>query len=479
MGKIRTPLYNALIQHCQLNPLSFHVPGHKNGILYDPNQFPHFRQTLQLDLTEIANLDDLYAPEGIIKEAQQLAAELYGVSSTYFLVNGSTVGNLAMILANCQKGDVVFVQRNSHKSVMHGLELAGAKPVFLSPKFDEGFQVPSYVPVETVKKAFQKYPQVKAIILTSPTYYGLTYTKLNELIQFAHSRRVPVLVDEAHGAHLIASSSFPKSAVSVGADVVVQSAHKTLPAMTMGAFLHVNSKLVNEEKISHYIHMLQTSSPSYLIMASLDLARAYVEDMLTKEEELNQTLHKYVEIFQQLDYIDIVSSKDPFVAVDPLKLTIRSQNAMSGYDLMELFEKARIYPELADPLNVLFVLPFAKEFQDTGHFSKVSDILKNTQTSKMEWGLQKEVQIDEISQLSISYEAMENCTKTFVSLEEAIGEISAEMIIPYPPGIPFLMRGEKITKNQIEALKRLMKLRANFQGGKKLAEGLISIFKKR
>lgn len=478
MRNFRTPIYDALVKHHQLDPLSFHVPGHKYGSLYDELHFPYFSKALQLDATELSHLDDLYAPQGIIKEAQQLAAELYGVASTYFLVNGSTVGNLAMILASCQEGDVVFVQRNCHKSVMHGLELAGAEPVFLAPNIDQDYQVPSYVSIETVKKAYQKYPQVKAIILTSPTYYGLTYKKLGELVAFAHSHKIPVLVDEAHGAHFISSSLFPPSAISAGADVVVQSAHKTLPAMTMGSFLHFNSSLVNEEKVTRYLHMLQTSSPSYLVMASLDIARAYLQSIMEREDEIYQCVQDFVKIFQRLENIDIVTSKDPFLDTDPLKLTIRSKNGLSGYELIRYFEKAAIYPELADPLNVLFVLPLGCCSFETSRFEMVNDQLKLAQFVKTDDILQ-EVHVDLFSKLSIPFKKMADHSSMFVPLANAEGEVASELIIPYPPGIPLIMKGERITKYHIESLKTLLKLHAKFQGGEKLHEGLISIFIKR
>jgi arginine/lysine/ornithine decarboxylase len=323
-----TPLYDALMRHKEQKPVSFHVPGHKNGQIFNEKARLVFESILTIDMTEISGLDDLHSPDGPILEAEQLLAELYQVKSSYFLVNGSTVGNLAMILATCEKSDVVLVQRNCHKSVLHGLMLAEVEPVFIAPEIDEEWGLAGGVRLKDLQEALQAYPQTKAIILTHPTYHGQS-NELTEIVSIAHKKNIPVLVDEAHGAHFILGSPFPESAIKAGADVVVHSAHKTLPAMTMGSYLHVNSELINENRVAFYLQMLQSSSPSYPIMASLDLARAYLASFSAENKEiLLKKISSFRDELKQIKDIDVMEGTND--RLDPLKITIRSKMGLSG-----------------------------------------------------------------------------------------------------------------------------------------------------
>lgn len=476
---METPLFTALMQHTKRNPLSLHVPGHKNGTVFPNLAEQVYNGILPFDVTELNGLDDLHHPKDAIAKAQHLTAALYGVESTYFLVNGSTVGNLAMILACCGENDEVIVQRNSHKSIINGIQLAGATPIFLTPKMDDEYQVSSYVEIDTVKEAINRYPKAKALILTNPNYYGLTID-LTEIIQLAHKYHIPVLVDEAHGAHFIAGNTFPVSSINAGADIVVHSAHKTLPAMTMGSYLHFNSKLVEKEKVSFYLSMLQSSSPSYPIMISLDLARAYLENIM-KEERQFDILNAIDTIREQLNSIkdiEIVQSKDKLIITDPLKVTVRSTKNVTGFELQDFFESEGIYAELADPTNLLFILPL----HDT-KLDKLNTIKKIPNSSHLIQKKQKiqmeNSQSSSIQPLEVSYSYLKTCEKKVVSLNEAIGFYSAESVIPYPPGIPFIMIGEKITANLIEQLKDIMKSSMNIQGDENIQQGKIAIYMKR
>lgn len=473
---IDTPLYDALLQHIQRNPLSFHVPGHKNGTFFHEKGYPFFREILKLDVTELTNLDDLHAPEGVIKDAQELATRFFNVQSTYFLVNGSTVGNIAMILACCQDGDVVLVQRNCHKSIIHGIQLAGASPVFLAPVMDECLQVPSYVSVEAVQQAIKQYPMAKALIVTNPNYYGLSYTNLSDVVEYAHQRNIPVLVDEAHGAHFCVSPSFPASAVEAGADIIIQSAHKTLPALTMGSYLHFNSKIIKEENVKRYLAMLQSSSPSYIIMASLDLARAYMEKIQYEEREINKTIQTLTDCFQHMKGVDIVKSNDSKIEQDPLKLTIRSTEGLTGYELQQIFEEGSVFPELADPFNMLLILPLTTHYEFNKSFKQIGDKLSGAQKASQD----KEIPFQPLQSSSVSlgvpYKELEKRNKRYVSLHEAVGNLCAEMIIPYPPGIPLLMIGESITNDHIRQMKALLQMNVKIQGGDSLKDNTILIY---
>lgn len=465
MNQQHTPLFNALKKHSLQSPISMHVPGHKNGMNFPGIGLDYYKEILRIDLTELSGLDDLHDPEGVILEAQRLAASLYNVEKSYFLVNGSTVGNLAMILAVCSPRDTVLVQRNSHKSIINGVKLAGAQPVFLSPEFDDEVQVASYVTYDTVKSAIDRYPKAKAIVLTSPNYYGIANpVELSKIIKLAHSSNIPVLIDEAHGAHFILDG-FPTSAVALGADIVVQSAHKTLPAMTMGSFLHYNSRIIEEKEVESQLHILQSSSPSYPIMASLDLARYYLASY-TQEKIKNMLIgiDKLKNELQEIAQIRIVESKHHDVQTDPLKVTIQSQCEYNGYELQALFEKAGLYAELADPNNVLLVLSLTENQNHEKIAKRIREVVKGCQVIKKNFR-KHSVSKEKITALPIFYNEIKGYNKKVVSFTQAVGNISGEMIVPYPPGIPILMEGERITVGHIELISTYIDTGARFQGG--------------
>lgn len=482
MKQTQTPLFDALEKFYKEEKISYHVPGHKNGQVFLSKGKSIFQSLLSIDATELTGLDDLHAPEGPILESQQLLADLYGVKRSFFLINGSTVGNLAMIQAVCEPGDTVLVQRNCHKSILHGLMLANANPVFLTPQFYEDWGIAGGLDAKTVSKALKHKPDAKAIILTYPNYYGLAEEEnVRKIIQMAHEKNITVLVDEAHGAHLTLGDPFPKSAIKMGADIVVHSAHKTLPAMTMGSFLHINSNLIDEKQIEFYLQMLQSSSPSYPIMASLDLSRAYLAAFNGEDESrLLERITMFKNSLASIQEIEVLEPPSN-VTMDPLKVTIRSTTGLSGYELQNILEEKGIYTELADPQNVLFVLPLLKSdgnypFEQT--VALIQSAVKNHQRpiekiQPFQWD-----ETETVTSIEIPYGDMRNLTKKQVPFEEAIGEIAGEMIVPYPPGIPFIMLGEKITSEKINILKNLISLGSRFHGGAGLKAGKLVILEK-
>jgi arginine/lysine/ornithine decarboxylase len=458
----RMPLVEALRNHIRKNPVSFHVPGHKDGKLYGDE----FKELLRYDVTELTGLDDLHAPAEAIGEAQGLLSDYYGSAKSYFLVNGSTAGNLAMILGVCNEGRIVLVQRNCHKSILNGLKLANVQPVFLHPEFDQQSNTATGISQGTLEQALLKYPEAEAIILTYPTYYGMVYD-LKSIIEIAQRQGIAVLIDEAHGAHLAYGEPFPPSALELGADVVVQSAHKTLPAMTMGSFLHIQGDRVDSYKIEQYLGMLQSSSPSYPIMGSLDYARYYIASYT--EEDLDFLLIKrknFIDSLKEAGY-------EVIEGADPLKLLIRLQG-LAGFQLQERLEEEGVFTELADPDQVLFILPLLKK-DDYFPFDHTIVKMSNIQggNSKPRHFTAKQGNI--ITTLRYSFKEIEEKRKDWVSLDEAEGCIAGEVLIPYPPGIPLFYPGEEVTKAKIAELKRLWKEGAKFQGHHKLSEGKISV----
>ncbi|MBE4906642.1 aminotransferase class I/II-fold pyridoxal phosphate-dependent enzyme [Bacillus luteolus] len=477
MDQRQTPLYTALVKHLHMNSISYHVPGHKSGRVFPKDARSVYENLLKIDVTELSGLDDLHDPEGPIMEAQQLTAGLYGVRNTFFLVNGSTVGNLSMILAACNAGDTVLVQRNSHKSIMNGIQLAGITPVFLTPEYDMEMKVVSGVSEETIRKAFNRYPNIKAIILTNPNYYGMS-SNLSAIVKLAHKNGTSVLVDEAHGAHFI-HEGFPTSAIDYGADIVVHSAHKTLPAMTMGSYLHFNSDLVDIKKLKLYLQMLQSSSPSYPIMASLDIARSYLASFDKQDiDRIREQVTAFKKELNQIKGIRVVESSNPLLSQDLLKVTIQSNCSWSGYELQKIFEQKGIFTELADPYNVLFVLPLTTKLESEDTIARIKEALQNKVEEQLTIN-NTYLYFEPFTELAIGYEEQNKYRQIKIPIDKACGYISAEMVTPYPPGIPLLMVGEEISKEHIGLLLKYKNSGARFQGSVAIKEDSLIVFDKK
>ena len=240
----------------------FHMPGHKRQLDLMEGISPY-----QIDITEIDGFDDLHHAEGILKEAQEQAAKVYHAEETHFLVNGSTAGILSAILGSTRRGDQILVARNCHKSVYHAIEMQELKPVYLYPGFDPEAQLNTEISAEDVRAALERHPGVRAVVIVSPTYDGIV-SDVESIAEAVHVHDIPLIVDEAHGAHFGFHPYFPENANQKGADLVIHSLHKTLPALTQTALLHMNGERADRRRVRKYLHMLQTSSPSYVLMAS-------------------------------------------------------------------------------------------------------------------------------------------------------------------------------------------------------------------
>lgn len=460
MSEQTKPLVQALSKFKEKRPISFHVPGHKNGLL---SGLPEEMQSvLPYDMTELEGLDDLHEPSGVIREAEQRLSALYQSDRSFFLVNGSTVGNLAMMYAACRPGDTVIVQRNAHKSIFHAIELTGTKPVFVSPAWDAQTNTPGAVRFVRVQEAIEAYPQAKAVVLTYPTYYGVAGTELADIIQFSQERGIPVLVDEAHGAHFVTGDAFPSSALELGADVVVHSAHKTLPAMTMASFLHTRSALISSERIAHYLGMLQSSSPSYLLMASLDDARAYAESYTNKDQDdFLEKRRRFLDNLLAIPTLLIVETDDP------LKLLLRVQG-YTGFELLARLEVEGVFAELADPFQVLFILPLLKkgnEYPFSETVRRIATTVKSLPVKEKIELLDEPIPMDEgLSTLTYLPQELHGRGTGWKSIEETVGFVAAASIIPYPPGIPLLIGGETVTDRHVASLLQYLQMNAKFQG---------------
>lgn len=459
MDQHDAPLFNALLRHVEKYRGYFHVPGHKQGMFFDEDGRPFFQKLLTLDLTEVGDLDDLHQPSGVILEAQQLAASAFGATQTWFLVGGSTVGNLAMIMAACKPGDEIVIQRNSHKSVFNGCILAGVRPVYLQPELDEQLGVFTGVSVQKLRTVLRRHPNVKAVVLTNPNYYGVVQP-ISDLAALCEEYGVPLLVDEAHGSHFSVHSDLPDSAITCGAAAVVQSTHKMLPAMTMGAMLHAHGTPAFREKLQAVLSMVQSSSPSYPLMASLDLARKYFATRAPLDVEQSGPVLRTLR-----EAINARAEWRAFSPGDPYKMVLQ-RYGWSGYDIETGLAAEGVTLELADMRNGLAAFALGTGERECELLLKAVD----------QWStraLKPVHRVDAAPPLHLSdtavdaplSELMRRCGE-WISLEQAAGRVAKRMVLPYPPGIPAILPGETYTRRSIGDLQSLLKYGARFQGVK-------------
>ncbi len=487
MSQHRAPLYEALAAHRDSGALSFHVPGHKSEAQGYAEAESAYRQILLLDRTEIAGLDDLHHPEEAIKEAQTFAAACFGADETFFLVNGSTAGNLAMILATCRRGDLLLIQRDAHKSVIHGLMLAGARAVFISPLWDPESGLSMGLAAEDVEQALDRYPEAKGLLVTNPSYYGIT-NDLKALSGLLHDRGKVLLVDEAHGAHFGFHPDLPASALSCRADAVVQSTHKMLTAMTMGAMLHVQGPRIRLGAVRKALAMVQSSSPSYPIMASLDLSRRMLQE--EGEERIERGLSAVRRVIGYLRghkrwHARALTDRmvDAGCRQDPFKVALYDASGrLDGFALKDGLEQQGCYPELADPTYVLLAFSLASTQEAAQRLIVALERIdeetrdEGSETSPGSWGAEAAAQ--RISEpVTFDWEVIHEGTgtKVAVPVAECAGRIAAEMIVPYPPGIPVLYPGERITERTVSHLTRLAALGSRFHGHDVTAFGTVPV----
>lgn len=508
MDQTKAPLYEAICDYARRDPVRLHVPGHKSQPTWSGE--PGFRADwpLAVDVTELPGTDDLHHPTEAIAEAQRLAAECFGAEETHFLVGGSTVGNLAMIMAVCGPGDVMLVPRNVHKSVLHGLMLAGAKAVFIPPKWEEGSGLAAGVEVAAVEAALERHPLAAAVMVTSPGYYGHT-SDIAAIAALAHRCGKPLLVDEAHGAHFGFHDRLPRSAMQAGADASVQSSHKMLSALTMGAMLHLQGGLIPRARLKYMLSMLQSSSPSYPILASLDLCRREIalhgDALIGRGLERIDRLSRGIAALRRIESVRIGPGESGdgnqsidvgSAGTDPFKLILRTRNrTWDGFALRRALERYQCYPELADSENVLLALSIHTTDRDV---ERLIEILRTLDHEIPEGEKELPTPISNKDILTLWAERSEPVTIEMpfdkkvaaaeaadrdrsgpiatVPLHRAIGCRSAEMVIPYPPGIPIVYAGERISGKAAALLERLSLAGAAFHGASDATLSTIRVY---
>ncbi|GHT37931.1 lysine decarboxylase [Endomicrobiia bacterium] len=447
----RAPLFDTLLSHAKRDVVSFHCPGHKNGRSVDKELKDYTGENIfKFDLTVFDEVDSLHDPVGPINKAQELMAQAYGVEHSLFLVNGTSVGNIAMFLAACNAEDSIIISRNSHKSIMAGIIMSGVWPIWIQPKIDQNLDLVFNATYDQIKDALDRYPETKAVFITSPTYNGVV-TELDKIVDMCHRRRKIVLVDEAHGSHLHFNKQFPESAVDAGADLCVQSTHKTLSAMSQGSVLHFNSKLIDFNRVKKIVSMLQTTSPNYLTLATLDLARR--QAFLHGEENFDRVI-KIAEWGRSYTNDNIYSMKcftrqeirKLGFDLDVTKLTVNvTKTGLSGYEIESILAKEyNVQLDYADLFNLVAIMGEGSNKSDVETFVKaLENISKKYHGKQKNWILRIPSLATEMVMRPRDVFLSNNTKK--VSLKKAIGHVAAQTLTPYPPGIPVVIPGERIT----------------------------------
>ncbi|MBQ9767055.1 MAG: aminotransferase class I/II-fold pyridoxal phosphate-dependent enzyme [Lachnospiraceae bacterium] len=435
--------------------LPMHMPGHKRNLALSGENGYLAALCADCDITEIAGFDNLAEPEALLLSVKERAAVLWHSEDSYLLVNGSTCGILAAIYATVPYGSSVIAARNCHKSVYHGLQLVNAKAVYLLPEEDEETGAYGALTPEAVEMVLREQRETKLVIVTSPTYEGVL-SDVEGICRVAHAYGVPVLVDSAHGAHL-GFGAFPKSAVECGADLVVQSLHKTMSALTQTAVLHRSGNLISPEAVQSAINMFQTSSPSYLLMASIEgcigLLEERGEELFAAWNEALEEFYKAARLLQQIKVVGAEKSDDEtgdeaaVFARDKSKIIIRTRGIdLTGPELMEkLRSEHQIELEMAAEQYGLAMTGMG----DTkGSLARLLKALFDIDAGCGK-GQERKLLYPALPAVRKSAAEALSAPAREYEWKEAVGKIAGEYVWAYPPGIPLLVPGEEISEELV------------------------------
>ena len=487
LDRTKAPLLEMLQKMAQRPHAPFYAPGHKRGQGIAPELKTWLGAAMfQGDLPELPELDNLFAPQGVIQAAQELAAQAFGAEESWFLVNGSTGGIIAAILATCRPGEKIILPRNIHQSVISGLILSGAMPIFLSPEYDPDWDLAYSISAAAVAQALAKHPDAKAVMMVYPTYHGVC-GDVAEIAAITHQYQIPLLVDEAHGAHFAFHPDLPSSALAAGADLTVQSIHKVLGAMNQASMLHVQGSLLDRDRLNRLnqtLQMVQSSSPSYLLLASLDAARRQMAvagtAKMTQTLELAADARARIAKIPGLSVLEAPTMPSPgCCGFDPTRLTVRTTGlGLTGYEADEiLHEQLGVTAELPGLRHLTFIISLGNTTADIDRLVAGWRRLSADRPPKSPkiGGLENQIPVPpilgglrgqnhqlrgvapkvDIMPMMTPREAFFAPVET-LPIEASVGYISAELVCPYPPGIPVLMPGEAIDSSCLELLAQIL-----------------------
>ena len=468
LDQTRAPYFQALLDYVDAGVVPFHTPGHKQGIGME-RAFREFvgDNVLAIDLTQIRGLDDLLQPEEALVEAQELAAACFGAEQSLFLINGSTSGNQCMMMAALNPGERIAIPRNSHKSAMGGLIMSGATPVWMQPEVDEGLHMDHTVTPETVRATLDREPDIKAVYIVTPTYYGVA-ADLESIVRIAHERDVPVLVDEAWGPHFHFHPALPPSAMQAGADLCINSTHKMLGSMSQTAMLHVQGNRVKLDRLKAVYKLFLSTSPNLVLVASLDVARRQMAldgpALLSRTIEIaNEARRQLNEIPRVYCFGEELEGRPGVFDLDPTKITVTVKDlGYTGYEAEEILRRRyNVQVELADLFNVVAlytigttteasemlvhgVRELAREDRPVDIFSPSGVLERRVKTGTYK--------LPPIPPIRLAPREAFLAPTEFVPFKASAGRVCAEVITPYPPGIPVISPGEEITPEIIDYL---------------------------
>lgn len=444
-----------LISYCQSDYYPFHMPGHKRQALDFPNPYT-------LDITEIDGFDNLHHTEGILQDAQERASSLYHTRKTFYLINGSTCGILAAISAALPRGGMLLMGRNCHKAAYHAAFLRQLKTCYVLPAATD-FGIMGSVRPRDVARALKDNPEIAAVFLTSPTYDGVV-SDIHAIAEIVHAHDIPLIVDEAHGAHFIFSEEFPASALECGADIVIQSLHKTLPCFTQTALLHVNSERISPNSIKNFLGIYETSSPSYLLMASMEQGlRTMTEHGNELMERFSSLLKNFYRQAERLQHLSVFQRdfclSDSCFDWDFSKILISSGNTgLSGQELYDILQKN--YHLQLEMASGHYVTALTSVMDTNEGFHRLIEALfeidKNSIGGRQKRNLKHQILTSQelyqipLQKLALT-DAMEKNSRT-LPLKDCAGCISQEYVYLYPPGIPLIAPGEIITADLLQSI---------------------------
>ena len=458
----KTPYLDALKTYISRSTFQLDVPGHQQGNV--SNLFKDFigSNVYKCDVNAPIGLDNLANPHACLKEAEELFADFAGADNAYFLINGTSSGIIAMIMASCRANDKIILPRNVHKSIVSALILSGASPVYIMPRIDADLEIANQPSVDEYINAMHKYPTARAIFVINPTYFGAV-NDLKRLVEEAHSRGVIVLVDEAHGAHYYFDKKGPISAMEAGADMSSVSFHKTGGSLTQSSVLLLKSKLISKEKVQKTLNILNTTSPSTLLIASLDAARQFVATQGQEAIDKTHEISKYAR--EEISKINgfVPCGKEHFITrgcydYDDTKLVIKLEHLdINGFDVYQLLQKDyKIQIELAETYAIMAILAIGTGKKQIDKLVlALKDISKKHYKKSYEYkrhafGVEFPFQV-------VRPRSAYHAPGHRVPLKDSVDQISKESIMIYPPGIPLIVPGEVLTKDlvkRIEAYKK-------------------------
>lgn len=462
-------IFSRLKEYREKQYLSLHMPGHKSGKLLPPDLEEAFgREIFSHDLTEVEGMDNLQKPLGPIKDTEDKIKALTGAQEACLLVNGSSGGLLASLYALARDREI-FLARNSHQAVYNGLLLAQAHPIWLGLERDGDSGTELGISPETLKEAIEKYPDCKLLLLTLPNYYGIRY-KARELFKLAKENNLTVIIDEAHGAHFnFLDEKYPIS-LELGADLAVQSWHKTLPVFNQGSLLLKGESLADLD-IRQSVNLFQTTSPSYLIMASMDASFDYLSEPKTRGK-MDLSAKKWQDFIERFNFknLKIFTYKEPGgLATDPFKLLLYTDSYSLQVCREIIVDKYRMEAEIFEEGKILFMLPLFYDGNLAKSLEKALYELDQKEGDRKKKDLEPEPPGQKILKIEKSPAYLDSLPKRKISLEESQGKISAQKIIKYPPGIPLLFPGQILTEEIVCYLKK-HKINYSLQDGIEIYE---------